>query len=1146
MQSIITRTGASVFRFGLMATTASAAIFIAGASPAFAQDNAAAQPAEAEPISPVDTTEAAPAGDETIVVTGSRIARRDYEANSPIVTANRSLFDNSGTAALEQNLNKLPQFSANQTPFMGGDIQPTATNTPGAATISLRGIGANRNLVLIDGRRGTPANASGVVDINTIPSAAIERVENITGGASATYGADAIAGVTNFILKKNFVGLQLDGQSSISQRGDGFEYQISGIMGADFDDGRGNVSLAMSVNRREGDFQRNRKWYKDYWTDPDRLASGFFLDRPGINWGLNVPNPAATQQVMPGYQGVQSPTNPGGDPIFETFYTNPDGSVFTGTSFNTRSGVQFFNQPTDGFPYKVNAAGVLGQNDTYLYLSLPLNRYNVVARGNYEINDWIGVFGQATFTKVSTKTQNEPGPLVFGWGASIPWGTGVYVGDAELNNAGNPSSVLLNGMPGNLNDPTPTILSDNPTNPAFALLYKDILPCANNPTGGCTNTQAFQDVIPQELQTLLNSRGGPPFFGFFGNSNSNFSLTALFPELRTTLTDVTTFDMTAGLEGSIPGTDFTWTVFGSHGESHTFARQTGVYSLSRVRALLTAPNFGEGFKQKGNAEQGGFGASTGTCSTGINLFGDVSQVSEDCWEAIRADLKNRSKVVQTIWEGDLSGTLVTLPAGDLGVAVGASYRKMDFEFINDTLTTQGRSFQDQALGIYPSGNAFGTTIAREIYGEMLVPVLGDIPGIHKLTLELGARYSDYNTTGGSWTYKALADWEVTDWLRFRGGYQRAERSPNVGELYLAAQQTFGVNNVGDACSLENPAPFSANEDTNDNWANVQATCRVMMEASGDPGADDAYYNAVQSNATFGFAFPTTVGNPNLTPEKANTWTAGVVINSPFKDSPVVSRARLTVDYYNIKVDDAIGVQSIGIVQRQCFDPTFNPDITSNPTLAAQDSDCARITRNTVNGGLGDVFVTYTNNGRFRVSGLDTQFDWPFDIGPGTLALNVLFTYLFDFKVAELPVDPMIEYAGTLGTAVNGLNTNASYRWKLFSTLNYRVGAFNVGLQWQHLPSAEDATEAQFPTTTTGVDAYNIFHLNSSYAFNRDITVRFGIDNLLDKAPPIIGENPANTNPAATGQLIGGTLGTVAGNLYDLEGRRFWFGVSAKF
>ncbi len=156
---------------------------------------------------------------QEIVVTGSRIVRRDYEANSPIVSVGEDLLKATGTAAIETSLNKLPAFTPVQTPSLGGDIQPTATNTPGAATVSLRGLGTNRNLVLVDGRRATPANALGVVDINTIPSAAIDRVEIITGGASATYGADAVGGVVNFILKKNFQGLDCPSSEHSAQLG---------------------------------------------------------------------------------------------------------------------------------------------------------------------------------------------------------------------------------------------------------------------------------------------------------------------------------------------------------------------------------------------------------------------------------------------------------------------------------------------------------------------------------------------------------------------------------------------------------------------------------------------------------------------------------------------------------------------------------------------------------------------------------------------------------------------------------------------------------------------------------------------------------------------------------------------------------------
>jgi outer membrane receptor protein involved in Fe transport len=264
------KTHKTAFKAVLFAGTAGI-LFVA--QPAYAQD---------EPCDP-DTDEACAAVQGPgILVTGSRIVRQDFEANSPFVTVDKALLENSSTAALEQTLNKLPQFVPAQTPTAGGDIQPTATNTPGAATVSLRGLGTNRNLVLIDGRRATPGNASGVVDINTIPSAAVERVEVITGGASATYGADAIAGVTNFILKKNFQGLELDGRAGLSERGDGFEFQVSGIMGSDFDDGRGNVSFAMSMNKREASFQRDRPWYTDLWTDPQVGGDIFFIQRPGV------------------------------------------------------------------------------------------------------------------------------------------------------------------------------------------------------------------------------------------------------------------------------------------------------------------------------------------------------------------------------------------------------------------------------------------------------------------------------------------------------------------------------------------------------------------------------------------------------------------------------------------------------------------------------------------------------------------------------------------------------------------------------------------------------------------------------------------------------------------------------------------------
>jgi outer membrane receptor protein involved in Fe transport len=1008
--------------------------------------------------------------DNKIVVTGSRIQRQDFNSTTPMVTADEALFDNSSTAALESNLNKLPQFTPAQTPTAGGDIQPTATNTPGAATVSLRGIGANRNLVLIDGRRSTPSNASGVTDISTIPAAAIERVEVISGGASATYGADAVAGVTNFILKKNFQGLELDAQLGLTQEGDGFEYQFSGIMGTDFPDGRGNISLAMSMNTREANYQRDRDWYQDLWDDPSTTSGAqFFIDRPGINFGFaNLPNFAA---VFP----TATPPIPA---FGTTVYTNTDGTAFT-NGFGARGGVPNFNSFDSG-RYKVTPNSTISQINDRFYLILPLTRYNAFARGNYEINDWVGVFGQALFSHVETYTRNEPGPIFAGWGVDV--------------------------------DP-------------------DTLD---------------RDQLPDDLWTLLDSRADP---------GAPFTLTALLPDDRETFTDVTTYNMIAGLEGSIPGTDWTWEAYVNHGVSETFARQTGVYSLERMRTVLQSGNFGEGFVQQGNAVQGGFGASTATCTSGLNFYiPPAGGFSEDCLEAVRADLKNRSEMRQTIVEADLQGGLFQIPwtGSDVRFALGTSYRENDYEFLNDTLTTQGRSFQDQALGIYPSGNSFGYFDVKEVYGELLIPVLKDIPLVQELNLEIGGRYSDYSTTGGSWTYKALADWAVSDWLRVRGGYNRAERSPNIGELFLAPQQTFGVNNIGDVCAVANPAPFSANPTTNPtNAANVQAMCRELMNASGDPTADDFFYqqdangnyiNGANNNATFGFAFPTTIGNPNLTPETAKTWTAGLVIQSP-TSSGVLSRLRFSADWYNIRVTDAIGAQSIGVAQRQCFDPLYNPDAASNPTAAAASAFCQNITRNAQNGGLGNVYVTYANNGRFEVQGIDFQLDWGIDVGPGTFSINSQLSWLLHQKVAELPTDPEVDYAGTNGTTVLGLNGGA-YDYRVFTNFGYSWDAFRIGLQWQHLPSIEDSAEATLGATpTTGSPSYDIFHLNTNYQLSEDIGLRFGIDNLFNKAPPITGVNPTNNQPEVNGLLPGGGFG---GAFYDTNGRRFYLGANVRF
>ena len=192
--------------------------------------------------------DAPPEQPEEITVTGSRIVRRDYDANSPIQTIDRSAFEQQNSIALETALNELPQFvpAAQGMTQLQDQSQITdnfATLTAGASTISLRGLGPNRNLVLLDGYRAVPVNATMAVDVNSIPAAAIERVEVITGGASSVYGADAVAGVVNFILKKDFEGLDLDIQTGSMQNGEGAESRASALFGVSSGDERANIMV---------------------------------------------------------------------------------------------------------------------------------------------------------------------------------------------------------------------------------------------------------------------------------------------------------------------------------------------------------------------------------------------------------------------------------------------------------------------------------------------------------------------------------------------------------------------------------------------------------------------------------------------------------------------------------------------------------------------------------------------------------------------------------------------------------------------------------------------------------------------------------------------------------------------------------------
>ena len=265
----------------------------------------------------------------------------------------------------------------------------------------------------------------------------------------------------------------------------------------------------------------------------------------------------------------------------------------------------------------------------------------------------------------------------------------------------------------------------------------------------------------------------------------------------------------------LPFRDWTGEFYYSHGEVNNNNVSTGFQSLERWRRLVNEPDYGRNAVLQSNqtGASPGFGSNPVNCTSGFydTIFFSDTRPSEDCAKAIGAPLQNRLTSDQDIVEINFQGGLMDLPAGELRTAVGFQWRKNQVTYTPDLLQSS-RAFEDQVIGVYPVGDMDASTSVDDYSVEALVPVLGDVGIVQRVDLELGARFSDYSDNDSEWTYKALANVEVNDYLRLRGGYNRATRAPNVGEKYLGLQQVFlpGItNNFGDPCGLRSNAPFGA-------------------------------------------------------------------------------------------------------------------------------------------------------------------------------------------------------------------------------------------------------------------------------------------------------------------------------------------------
>jgi outer membrane receptor protein involved in Fe transport len=486
-----------------------------------------------------------------------------------------------------------------------------------------------------------------------------------------------------------------------------------------------------------------------------------------------------------------------------------------------------------------------------------------------------------------------------------------------------------------------------------------------------------------------------------------------------------------------------------------------------------------------------------------------------------------------------------MPAGEARFSAGVHSRTNSYYYIFDPLQTEN-SFNDNPEG-FPADNTKGETSVDELYGEMLVPVWKGSSDAKHLNLELGYRYSDYELQGGVGTYKALIDWGITDQLRFRGGRQLATRAPNIAELFQSNTQSWSVQFGGEPCALNSSFAYGANPASNPtNAANVQALCSQIIGV-----VAPTYYSPgqqAQINAFVWLPFVDATGNPQVNPEEAKTLTAGFIWRPDTKYDKL-NGLNLSVDYYDIKIDDMISVEGALTVYEKCL------SAAANPTFSALTPACRQIHRNPVTGTATTTTVSYVNAAFAQVSGVDLTGDWRADLAGGEFGVNFMLSTLLDEKTQDTPGATVIDWKGSLGPAATTSLNNGAFDYRTFTTFSYGRDDWNLALRWRHLPTAIDAAQAvinsnieagRAPASTppsTGLGAqssYDVFDLSGSFGMSGRTTLRYGVDNVFDTDPVCTGgRSAADAHPSPCG-------GQTEAGFYDILGRSAYIGVNVTF
>jgi iron complex outermembrane receptor protein len=965
------------------------------------------------------------AADETleeVVVTGSRIVSPDISSVSPVHVIGGEFIRQSGATNIQEILLESPQFGV---PGLSRSNSAFLTSGTGAATVDLRDLGSDRTLVLFDGRRvvaGRPGTAT--VDLNVIPTQFIERVDVLTGGASSLYGSDAVAGVVNFVFKKDFEGIEASAQYGITEEGDDEQYQASVTAGGNFADGKGNMMLHIGYSDQQGVLSRER--------DNTMLDDIDLFRLTGDPADFGTPS----------------------EPFLSSFPTQ--GRFATGSGKTWTYGANGELRPcfsTNGGTAPASCGEFAGEQigpdgfnrQNYRTIAVPVQRYLFAARGHYEVSDNINFFAEGTYANTRSSREIEP----FALGSD-----NIFPASGGLMNI----ETVVNGV----------------------TMVNPLVPGAIVADAVDSDGDGLRDISFARRLLEFGTRNG--------SVNRDF------------------FRFAVGFEGTVLDDKFNWDVsyvYGRTTESQQSNGQVNVLNFAHALAGIQDVNDANNNGSTTDVICASADARAQGCVP-INIFGNGS-ITQDAINYIAADQTLETRITQQVINANISGSLFEMPAGPLGVALGGEYRRETSLANNDALTNAGLN----------AGNALpdtqGAFDVKELYAEINVPILADLPFAESMNLRGAGRISDYSTVGTVYTYSVGLDWSPIEDVKFRATYARSVRAPNIGELFTGPSQTF-PSGLTDPCAGIGATGGGA---TGDN-------CRANAGVAANIAANGTFtINQSDLQGISGF----NSGNEDLFEETSDSYTIGVVLTP--KSVDFLRNFTITADYFSIEVKDAIVAPPRQFILDQCYaqgDASFCDLITRRPTATATNST----------GSIEFINAPLVNGGALKTEGLDITVRHQTGLEgigiSGMLSSRITYTNYFEGYTIPVPGADRDPFVGEIGDPKHRFTANMTYSHE----------KFDIGLTGTYLGKSyeDDQFLAAFglgpKDISVGAEVY--LDLNATYRVGEAVEFFGGIDNLLDnKAPNLLSGTTFNVTGTDT-----------AADVYDVLGRRFFVGARVKF